>query len=75
MVKNLPTNAGDTRDMGWIPGSGRSREGGHGDPLQYCFFFFFFQLTPVFLPGESQGPEEHDGLQSSIAELDTTEVT
>ena len=24
MVKNLPADAGDTRDMGWIPGSGRS---------------------------------------------------
>ena len=42
VVKNLPTNAGDTRDMGWIPGSGRSREGGHGNPLQYCFVLFCF---------------------------------
>ena len=35
VVKNLPTNAGDTRDMGWIPGSGRSREGGNGNSFQY----------------------------------------
>ena len=34
-VKNLPVNARDIRDMGLIPGSGRSREGGHGNPLQY----------------------------------------
>ena len=34
-VKNLPANAGDTRDMGLIPGSGRSPEGGHSSPLQY----------------------------------------
>ena len=35
MVKNLPANAGDIRDMGSIPGSGRSPGGGHGNPLQY----------------------------------------
>ena len=35
MVKNLPANAGDVRDMGSIPGSGRSYRGGHGNPLQY----------------------------------------
>ena len=35
VVKNLPTNAGDIRDAGLIPGLGRSPGGGHGDPLQY----------------------------------------
>ena len=35
VVKNLPANAGDIRDSGWIPGLGRSPEGGHGNPLQY----------------------------------------
>ena len=35
MVKNLPDNAGDIRDMGSIPGSGRSPGGGHRNPLQY----------------------------------------
>ena len=34
MVKNLPTNARDTRDVGSIPGSGRSPGGGCGSPLQ-----------------------------------------
>ena len=34
MVKNPPTNAGDIRDIGSIPGSGRSPGGGHGNPLQ-----------------------------------------
>ena len=34
MVKNLPARAGDIRDTGSIPGSGRSSEGGHGNPLQ-----------------------------------------
>ena len=32
-VKNLPANAGDARDMGLIPGSGRSPGGGSGKPL------------------------------------------
>ena len=35
VVKNLPANAGDVRDMGLIPGSGRSPGAGHGIPLQY----------------------------------------
>ena len=35
VVKNLPANAGDIRDAGSIPGSGRSPEGGNGNPLQY----------------------------------------
>ena len=34
MVKNLPANAGHIRDVGLIPGSGRSPGGGHGNPLQ-----------------------------------------
>ena len=34
-VKNLPANAVDTRDMGSIPGSGRSTGGGNGNLLQY----------------------------------------
>ena len=29
VVKNLPANAGDIRDMGLIPGLRRSPEGGH----------------------------------------------
>ena len=35
MVKNLfPGNAGDMKDAGLIPESGRSPGGGHGNPLQ-----------------------------------------
>ena len=34
-VKNPPANAGDTRNMGSIPGEGRSPEVGNGNPLQY----------------------------------------
>ena len=34
VVKNLPANAGDIRDVGSILGSGRPPGGGHGNPLQ-----------------------------------------
>ena len=43
MVKNLPVNAADARDVGLISGLGRSPGGGKWLP------------TPVFLPGESHG--------------------
>ena len=43
VVKNLPANAGDIRDISLIPGLGSSPGGEHGNP------------TPVFLPGESNG--------------------
>ena len=35
MVKNLPARAGIARDVGLIPGLGRSPGGGNGHPLQY----------------------------------------
>ena len=35
MVKNLPANAEDIRNMGSTPGLGRSSGGGHGNPLWY----------------------------------------
>ena len=35
-VKNPPANAGDVREAGSIPGSGRSPGGGYGNPLQYA---------------------------------------
>ena len=37
VVKNPPANAGDMRDGGSIPGSGRSPGEGHSNPLQYSF--------------------------------------
>ena len=37
MVKNPSANARDIRDLGLIPGSGRSPGGGHGNPLQYSY--------------------------------------
>ena len=37
VIKNPPANTGNIRDMGSIPGSGRSPGEGHGNPLQkFC---------------------------------------
>ena len=63
VVKNLPTNAGDVRDAGSIPGLVRSLGGGHGNPL-------------VFLPGESHGQRSLGGYSPwHHKESDTTEAT
>ena len=35
MVNNPPANAGDIRDLGSVPESGKSPGGGPGNPLQY----------------------------------------
>ena len=35
VVENLPANAGDIREVGLSPGSGRSPGGGHSNPIQY----------------------------------------
>ena len=56
MVKNPAVNAGDIRDLGSIPGWGRSSGGGHSNPAA--------SNSPVFVPGESPGTEEPGGLQS-----------
>ena len=34
MVKNPPVNAGESRDVGSIPGLGRFPGGGNGNPVQ-----------------------------------------
>ena len=47
-AKNPPANAGDVRDMGSIPGLGRSPGGGHGNPFQYSCL----EKCP-------QGPKDH----------------
>ena len=63
MVKNLPAHVRDVRDMGSVPGSGRSPGGGHGNPLQCSCL---------------ENPIERGAwwaTVSRVAELDTTEVT
>ena len=62
MVKNLPTNAGDKRDAGSNPRSGRSLGRGHGNPLQYSCL---------------ENPMERGAWSATIhriAQSDTTEV-
>ena len=62
VVKNPPASAGDVRESGSIPGSGRSCGGGHGN-------------TPVLLPGESHGQRSQVGYRPwGQKELDTAEV-
>ena len=53
LVKNLPASAGDARDMGSIPGSGRFPGEGNGNPFQYSCKFWKIPWT-----------EEPGGLQS-----------
>ena len=49
--KQTPTNAGDVRDEGSIPGSGRSPGVGNGDPLQHSFAW---EIPWAEEPGELQ---------------------
>ena len=51
VVKNAPAPAGDTRDVGWIPGLERSPGEGNGNPPQNS-------------PGEFPWAEEPGGLWS-----------
>ena len=51
VVKNAPAPAGDTRDVGWIPGLERSPGEGNGNPPQNS-------------PGEFPWAEEPGGLRS-----------
>ena len=37
MIKNPPANAGDARDAGSIPGSGRAPGGENRNPLRYSY--------------------------------------
>ena len=62
VVKNPPANAGDIRDEGLIPGSGRFPGGGYGHPLRYSCL---------------ENPMERGAWQSTahgFAELDITEA-
>ena len=63
MVKNLPANAGDARDLGLIPGSGKYPGVGNGNPFQYSCL---------------ENPMDRGAWQATVhrvAELDTTEAT
>ena len=59
LVKNLPASAGDTKDPGLIPRSGRSPGVGNGNPLRYSW--------------EIPWTEEPGGLQSMGSQRNMTE--
>ena len=63
VVKSPSANAGDLRDTGSIPGSGRSPGGGHGNPLQYS------------CPENPMGRRAWQATVHRVAESDTTEAT
>ena len=64
MMKNSPANGGDVRDVGFIPGSGISLGGEHGNPFQH------------FLPKETHGQRSLEGYSpKSHKESDKTEAT
>ena len=46
MVKTLPVNEGDARDMNLIPGLGRSPGVGNGTPLWYSCLENFVDREP-----------------------------
>ena len=54
VVKNLPANAGNAREVGSIPGLGRSPRVGSGNPPQYSC-----QRTPWTEKLEGYGPWAH----------------
>ena len=62
-VKNPPAKAGDIKDTGLIPGSGRSPGGRHGNPLQYLAW----RIPWMEEPGRLQSMGQKD--------LGTTEAT
>ena len=71
MVKNLPVNAGNVRDAGLIPGSGRFPEGGHGNPLQdSCLENPMDMRAAGSMPGlgKSPGGKHGNPLQDSCLE-------
>ena len=63
VVKDLPANAGDIRDMSLIPGFGRFPGGGHGNPFPYSCL-----ENPM-------DKEAWRAMVHRVAELDTNEVT
>ena len=64
VIKNLPANARDIRDVGSIPGLGRSPGGGHDN------------TRPLFLPGDPHGQRSLVGYSpQGHKESGTTEAT
>ena len=63
MVKNLPANARELRDIGSIPGLERSPGGKHGNPLQYFCLENPMDKEPGGL--QSMGRKESDMIEAT----------
>ena len=75
MVKNSSANAGDTGDVGLIPGSGRSPGEGNGSPLQYSGKFCGQRSLVGYSPWSCRESDSTE--QLSIAQnldFDITEI-
>ena len=64
MVKNLPTNAGDSGDVGSIPASGRSPGVGNGKPLS----ILAWKIPWTVVPGGLQPTGSHLMLHGEVGE-------
>ena len=63
VLKNLPAKAGDVRDVGSIPGLGRSPGVGNGNPLQYsCLGKIPWTEEPGGLPSMRSQRVRHDSV-------------
>ena len=72
VVKNLPANAGDSRDAGSVPGMGRFSGVGKGNPPLYSFLDKYSYLCPFLSMGKGAWWAH---MRSHHKESDTTELT
>ena len=85
MVKNLPANAGDIRDVGLIRKPGRSPGEGHNDPLQYsclgnpmdrvAWWATVHEITKSWTQLKRFSSSSSSRFMAQDAASDTTEVT
>ena len=68
-VKNPPPSAGDLRDLGLIPGSGRSPGEGNGNPLQYSSLENPMDrgLWRAMVPGVTKGQRQVKQLSTALS--------
>ena len=69
VVKKPPANAGDIRDVGWIPGLGRCPGGGNGNSLQHSCLENPMDKEPGGLQSiglQSQTRLKHPGMQEYL---------
>ena len=70
MIKNLPGNTGDVRDVGSIPVLGRSPGAGHGNPFQYSCLEILWTGEPSGLQSKGSHRVVHNS--SDLAHMHNT---